>query len=73
MSVSDICFFIRYPIAIKTSQNIDPQEFNSILDEAKSMIQVGKYHNHIVNLQGITFKVEKDNGILSEVSLLNFK
>ena len=35
----------------------DPQEFDSILDEAKSMAQIGKYHNHIVNLQGIVFEV----------------
>jgi hypothetical protein len=45
---------------------------DSILDEAKSMFQVGKYHNHIVNLQGITFGVVKEDDKLSEVGLSNF-
>ena len=47
---------------------MNPDEFNSFLDEAKSMMQVGKYHNHIVNLQGITFEAGKDDEILSKVS-----
>ena len=63
-------FFARFPIAIKTSQNVDPEESDSILDEAKSMFQVGKYHNHIVNLQGITFGVIKAGERLSEVGFL---
>ena len=43
-----------------------------MLDEAKSMFQVGKYHNHIVNLQGIAFKAGKHDEKLSEVSFFNF-
>ena len=45
---------------------------DSFLDEAKSMFQVGTYHNHIVNLQGITVGVGEDDGKLSEVSLSSF-
>ena len=65
-------FFTRFPIAIKTSLGVDQEELDSILDEAKSMFQVGKYHNHIVNLQGITFEVDKDDNKLSEVGYFNF-
>ena len=45
---------------------------DSFLDEAKSMFQVGTYHNHIVNLQGITLGVGEDDGKLSEVGLSTF-
>ena len=31
------------------------------MDEAKSMFQIGTYHNHIVNLQGITCKENKSS------------
>ena len=31
------------------------------MDEAKSMFQIGTYHNHIVNLQGITCKEKKSS------------
>ena len=31
------------------------------MDEAKSMFQIGTYHNHIVNLQGITCKEDKSS------------
>ena len=51
---------------------MDPEEFDPILDEAKSMFHVGKYHNHIVNLQGITFKDVKHDEKLSEVRFYNF-
>ena len=41
-----------------------------ILEEAKNMIQLNKYHDHIVNLQGLTF-VANDNGAgISSVSYL---
>ena len=48
----------RFPIAIKSPLNVDAQEIESFLDEAKSMLQIGEYHNHIVNLQGIAFEVD---------------
>ena len=41
-----------------------------ILEEAKNMIQLNKYHDHIVNLQGLTI-VANDNGAgISSVSYL---
>ena len=38
-----------------------------MLDEAKNMIQLEKYHDHIVNLQGLTCEVNKGNHHLSTV------
>ena len=40
------------------------------MDEAKTMMKVGSYHENIVNLQGITAKL--GDGMISEVSLLKF-
>ena len=34
----------------------DGSELQSFLEEAKSMIQIDEYHNHIVNLQGIIYE-----------------
>ena len=70
MSLPYFLFFNSFPIAIKTCLKVDPEEFDSILDEAKSMFQVGKYHNHIVNLQGITFG--EDDEKLSQVGFSSF-
>ena len=36
-----------------------------LLDEAKTMFSVGEYHDNIVNLQGMTARVEE--GILGKV------
>ena len=35
-------------------------DLNSLLEEAKTMQGVGQYHDHIVNLQGIT-AIAQDN------------
>ena len=59
--------FPRFPIAIKTPLSQDPKELDTILDEAKNMIQLEKYHDHIVNLQGLTCEVNKGNHHLSTV------
>ena len=40
-------------------------EISSLMEEAKTMWKVGSYHENIVNLQGITVKVEA--GTLSQV------
>ena len=61
-------FFCRFPIAIKTLLSADPQENDSILNEAKSMLEIGTYHNHIVNLQGITYDSYDHDKVLSGVS-----
>ena len=33
-------------------------EISSLMEEAKTMLKVGCYHEHIVNLQGITAQVD---------------
>ena len=40
-------------------------EIPMLLDEAKTMFSVGEYHDNIVNLQGMTARVEE--GILGKV------
>ena len=40
-------------------------EIPMLLDEAKTMFSVGEYHDNIVNLQGMTARV--DEGILGKV------
>ena len=40
-------------------------EIPMLLDEAKTMFSVGEYHDNIVNLQGMTARVEE--GMLSKV------
>ena len=41
-------------------------EISSLMEEAKTMWKVGSYHENIVNLQGITVKVEE--GSICQVS-----
>ena len=53
-----IWYYYRYTVAIKCSLHGKYEE--SIHDEAKSMIQIYDYHNHIVNLQGIFFETNQD-------------
>ena len=59
----------RFPIAIKTLLSADALQIDTILDEAKSMLQIGKYHDHIVNLQGITYELDEQNK--PEVSIIS--
>ena len=42
-------------------------QIDSILEEAKNMFQLGKYHDHIVNLQGITYELNNTGRHLSAV------
>ena len=46
----------RFSVAIKTSLKQDLEDISSLLEEAKSMIQIGQFHNHIVNLQGLVYE-----------------
>ena len=57
----------RFFIAIKSPINVDAQEIQLFLDEAKSMLQIGEYHNHIVNLQGIAYEVNDQDNQLAKV------
>ena len=44
-----------------TNETCDDEENISLLiDEAKTMMKVGEYHEFIVNLQGITVKLQDD-------------
>ena len=35
------------------------EDLGSLLDEAKTMLNVGAYHENIVNLQGVTCLIEE--------------
>ena len=55
MKSSLYCYSHRYPVAIKHPLNDEYEQTQSILEEAKSMVQLNGYHRHIVNLQGIVY------------------
>ena len=55
-------------MAIKTPKDADAHTIQLFLDEAKTMLQIGKYHDFIVNLQGIILKTHEDNKQVSDVS-----
>ena len=38
----------------------DEENLSLLMDEAKTMMKVGEYHEYIVNLQGITVKLQND-------------
>ena len=68
----------RFPIAIKMPKNTNTQEVALFLDEAKTMLEVGVYHEHIVNLQGIAHKKGEAGESFAEVQyiiyhLLNYQ
>ena len=44
------------------------KQHEMILEEAKNMIRLTKYHDHIVNLQGLTYTSDKGNKCISSVS-----
>ena len=44
------------------------KEVELFLEEAKSMVQIGEYHDHIVNLQGLIYDVNPLDSQLSSVS-----
>ena len=43
-------------------------ELSSLMDEAKTMWKVGRYHENIVNLQGITVNVHE--GSIRQVNII---
>ena len=59
--------FYRFPIAIKNPISMHPKQIDSMLEEAKNMFQLGRYHDHIVNLQGITYELNKSDRYVSKV------
>ena len=60
-------FHFRFPIAIKCAQNIGPEKTSLFLDEAKTMLQIGSYHDFIVNLQGIIYNSNEEDEQAPEV------
>ena len=46
-------------------------EQDALLEEAKSMLEINKYHDNIVNLQGIAYQKSAFNDDLLEVYLIN--
>ena len=40
-------------------QNGVDSSMGALMEEAKSMLEVGSYHENIVNLQGVTFLIEQ--------------
>ena len=57
----------RFAIAIKDPLNNNYEEILAFLDEAKSMVQIGDYHNHIVNLQGIIYETSEIGKNMTQV------
>ena len=53
---------------MKTSSTTnDPKQTGLILEEAKNMLQLKRYHDHIVNLQGISYTLDEDAKSISSV------
>ena len=40
--------------------NSEDNDLGPLLDEAKTMLDVGSYHENIVNLQGVTCLIKED-------------
>ena len=59
--------FSRFPIAIKTPKCFDGTDIKLFLDEIKSMLEIGSYHDHIINLQGVSYELDEYETKLSEV------
>ena len=59
----------RFPVAIKSPKKVDSQSVKLFLDEAKTMVQIGEYHNNIVNLQGIIWDEIVKNNKFPEVRI----
>ena len=63
-----LILLLRFPVAIKCAQNIGPEKTTLFLDEAKTMLQIGSYHDFIVNLQGIIYNTNNAEDQQLEVS-----
>ena len=62
-------YYFRYPVAIKSPKYNTEKEVYDFLEEVKSMLVIKKYHENIVNLQGITYKKGKPDESLFEVKI----
>ena len=59
--------FYRFSIAVKNPRNFSNDQIEVFLDETKSMLELGTYHDHIVNLQGISFVIDNETKKLMKV------
>ena len=62
-----LIYLLRFPVAIKCAQNVGPEKTTLFLDEAKTMLQIGSYHDFIVNLQGIIYNTNSNEDQALEV------
>ena len=58
-----------FPIAIKYPSSEELQNIDLFLEEAKTMIRIGSYHDYIVNLQGIIYNEDEGRNKIPEVSI----
>lgn len=68
-------FPFSFPIAIKSPHMTEQEGIKLCVDEAKSMTKIGAYHDHIVNLQGVSYiydSVEKQFSQVSSRSPIKF-
>ena len=66
-------FVSSFPIAIKYSTSKCIDKIDLFLEEAKTMLRIGGYHDYIVNLQGLVYNQNKNGVNIPEVrmTLLN--
>ena len=58
-----------FPVAIKYPSSAELQNIDLFLEEAKTMIRIGSYHDYIVNLQGIIYNEDESGNKIPEVSI----
>ena len=61
--------FLRFPIAIKYPTSNNLEKIDLFLEEAKTMLRIGSYHDYIVNLQGVTYGFNQETFQLNDVSI----
>ena len=59
----------RFPIAIKYPSSNELQNIDLFLEEAKTMLRIGSYHDYIVNLQGLIYNDDEGENKIPEVSI----
>ena len=47
----------------------DNADLDLLIDEAKTMLLIGAYHENIVNLQGIGYEIDQINKCISQVRI----
>ena len=52
---------------MKNSTNHNNNDIDLLMDEAKTMLSVGTYHDNIVNLQGISYDADYTTQHLKKV------